>query len=189
MRRNLTWAVITVLAGLCLVFSPRTSEAAAKPIAKYRGEIPSTGGGPSFVFVTIRNWTSDAEAKALGTTLKTQGVDATKKAIEKLNLGYIAVVGSFGWPINVAKSYPGPNGGQRIVVVTDRPIGFVEAEVSGASMDYPFGLVELNVDANGNGSGTIIGMCRITIDPATGKIDVDPFRTGSNSLVNVRLEK
>jgi hypothetical protein len=188
MRRNLTWA-ITVLAGLCLVFSPRSSEGAAKPIAKYRGEIPSTGSGPSFVFVTIRSWTSDADAKALGATLKTQGVDATKKAIEKLNLGYIAVVGSFGWPINVAKTYPGPNGGQRIVVVTDRPIGFAEAEVSGASMDYPFGLVELNVDASGNGSGTIIGMCRITIDPATGKIDVEPFRTGSNSLVNVRLEK
>ena len=189
MRRNLTWAVITVLAGLCLVLSsPRTSEA-ADAIAKYRGEIPSTGGGPSFVFVTIRKWTSDAEAKALGTTLKTQGVDATKKAIEKLNLGYIAVVGSFGWPINVARTYPGPNGGQRIVVVTDRPIGIAEAEVYGASMDYPFGVVELNVDAKGNGSGTIVGMCRITIDPATGQLDITPFRTGSNSLVNVRLEK
>lgn len=189
MRRNLKRAALTVVAGLCLVISPRSSEAAEKAIAKYRGEIPTTGSGPSFVFLTIRSWTSAADAKALGATLKTGGVDAAKKAIEKLNRGYIAVVGSFGWPINVALTYPGANGGQRIVLVTDRPIGIAEAEVYGASMDYPFGLVEVNVDANGNGSGTIIGMCRITIDPATGKIDVEPFRTGSNSLVNVRLEK
>jgi len=187
MRRKRIWTAFTVVVGLCLALTPRSSDAAAAK-AKYRAEIPSTGSGPSFVFLTIRDWTPDAEAKALGATLKTGGVDAAKKAIEKMNMGYIAMVGTFGWPVNVARTYPGPNGGQQIVLVTDRPIGFVEGMAEGASMDYPFGVVMLNVDSSGKGTGTMVSRCRITIDPATGKVDIDPFRTGTMSLVGVRPE-
>lgn len=48
-----------------------------------------------------------------------------------------------GTSIRYAMNHPGEDGGRRIVVMTDRIIGFREAMNSGRSMDYPFTLMEM----------------------------------------------
>ena len=108
--------------------------------------------------------------------------------MEKINKGYLAFVGSLGWRVNVAKTYPAAGGGQRIVLVTDRPIMFSEAMSDSATLQYPFGIVELNVDSTGKGTGSVIGRARITIDDA-GTIKVDPYAGFAYELLRVRLQK
>jgi hypothetical protein len=48
---------------------------------------------------------------------------------------------------------PLPEGGRRVIVVTDRPIGFAEARNNSRSMDYPFTMVEFRFNAAGVGEG------------------------------------
>jgi hypothetical protein len=186
MVRNWIRAVLVATVGLLAVLVPSGSDAADK--WRYRAEVPSTGAGmPTFFIVSVRDWTSDAETKALRASLG-QGVAAAKQALWKQDLGYLAISGSLGWPINFAKTYPGANGGQRIVALTDRPIGFGEAYTSSSSTDYPFGIVELNLDAKGSGSGVLVPAARITIDEQGG-IKIDPYGQQAQSLVNVRAIK
>jgi len=184
MRRLGKWTTSAGLAA-CLLVAVATSASAADK-QRYTGIIVS-GGTPTQVIISVKGWTSDAEAKSLKATLASGGPDAAKKAIEKLDLGYISLVGSLGWPINVAKAYPGANGGQRIVLMTDRPIGYVEGLAQGASLNYPFGIIELIVDAKGQGTGTIVGMARVTIDDQ-GVIHVDPYAGYSYEIARVRHE-
>jgi hypothetical protein len=61
--------------------------------------------------MSIKDWTTDAEAKALKATLASGGPDAVEKAMGKISKGYLAFIGSLGWPINVARTYPAANGG------------------------------------------------------------------------------
>lgn len=179
----------TTLAGLvaCLVLALTTSASAASK-ERYTAIIVAGGGAaPIQVIVSISGWTTDEEAKALKATLASGGPAAAEKAMEKISKGYLAFVGSMGWPINVARTYPTANGGQRIVLVTDRPIMNVEALTQSVTLNYPFGIVELQVDAKGQGTGSAIGLARITIDDQ-GVIKVDPYAGYANELLRVRRE-
>lgn len=51
---------------------------------------------------------------------------------------------------------PLPDGGERVVLVTDRRIGFWEAANQPRSIDYPFTVIELRLQADGEGEGKIL---------------------------------
>jgi hypothetical protein len=177
----------TTSAGLvaCFVLAVSTSASAAGK-ERYTGLIVS-GGTPTQLIMSIKGWTSEAEAKSLKATLESGGPEAAQKALEKLDLGYISLVGSLGWPINAARAYPMANGGQQVVLLTNRPIGFVEGMAQGASLNYPFGIISLEVDAKGEGRGSIIGRARITIDDKS-VIHIDPYAGYSYEITRVRHE-
>ncbi len=51
-----------------------------------------------------------------------------------------------------------PDGGQRILLATDRPASFAEAPNQGAVVgDFDVTVVELTLDAEGNGEGQALG--------------------------------
>lgn len=186
MRKMRRGAILAALSALALVLS--TGASGSKET--YRGVVVTVPDGsmapPQMVTVSIHSWTTDQEAQVLRAALK-NGTAATDKSLWKNNKGNISLIGSLGWPIGAARSYP--NGtGQRIVVVCDRPIGFAEAETGSATMNYPFGIVMLDVDAAGKGTGKIIGAARISLDE-TGKIDVDPYSGLSMELNRVERLK
>ncbi len=185
MRRDRKRAsLILVLAGMSLIVA---AAAPAQPKERYTAIIATQGGPPTQLIVSIKSWTSDDEAKALKATLASGGPDAAEKAIGKLNKGYFSFIGSMGWSINAARSYPIANGGRRIVALTTRPIMFGEAMEQTATLNYPFGIVELQVDESGKGTGSVIGMARITMDDAGG-IKIDPYAGYAYELLRVRRE-
>ncbi len=138
--------------------------------------------------ITVQNWTTDGEAQALRMALTSGGQDGLKNAMWKNNLGFINLQSSFGWPINVARVYPLPNGGQQILVGTARPIGYMASMQQQASTDYQFGMIELVLDASGRGTGQIIGAATVSID-ANGKLNVNPYTGMATKLQNVRRLK
>ena len=68
------------------------------------------------------------------------------------------------FPLRYAHQNTLEEGGRRIVVATDRPIGFREAANQARTMDYPFTIVEIRLDKNDKGSGKILAGTRLLIE-------------------------
>ena len=56
-----------------------------------------------------------------------------------------------------------PDGTERIVLVTDRPMSFWERRDGGRSTDYPFTVIELRLQPNGEGEGKVSVATRISV--------------------------
>jgi hypothetical protein len=70
---------------------------------------------------------------------------------------------------------------------TERPIAFGEAYYNTRSKDYEFGIVELRLDAKGEGQGATIPAATLTLNES-GEIEVEttPLSTGPQRLMGVR---
>ena len=142
------------------------------------------GGGTLSLTLYIDDYTTDEEAVQLAQTLKSGGSDALLKAMEKLNKGRVAVVGRTGNQVAIIRSRPTENG-RRIIMVTDRPIGFLELRRGTRSRDYEFGVIELLLDEKGKGSGTALVAAKIKFTDKN-TIEVEHYGTEPVRLVNVR---
>jgi len=123
-------------------------------------------GSTANVTIYINRYSSPQDAKGLRATLVDGGPNALLKALQKMKpIGRIQKVGTVGfYDFKLIISTPTPTG-RRIYAVTDRPIGFLEAFYSGRSKDYPFGVMELELQANDKGKekgeGTLIYAAQI----------------------------
>jgi hypothetical protein len=116
---------------------------------------------------TIERWSTDAEREQLLAIIKEHKdpTDVLLRALQKLpKVGYIRGTQTLGWDLHYAHQSPLDEGGRRIVLATDRPIGFWEARNAGRTMDYPFTIVEVRLDKNDRGEGKILAGTKIFID-------------------------
>jgi hypothetical protein len=117
---------------------------------------PGTTATSTPVEITIERWTSDAERDRLMTVLKEKGPDELLKVLQKEpKVGSIRTRESLAYDLRYARQLPGQDGGRRIVLGTDRPIGFLEAQAGGQTLDYRFTLIELRVGPDGKGEGKL----------------------------------
>jgi hypothetical protein len=116
-----------------------------------------TGGSlANQVDIVIDRWTPDAERDRLMSILKEKGPADLVKALQKERpIGRISTPGSLSYDLRYAREMPGEDGGRRIVLATDRPISFWEAQSGGRTLDYPLTLIELHVDKDGSGEGKL----------------------------------
>ena len=145
---------------------------------------PGTNTTVDFV---IERWSSDAEEDRLVEAFQ-KGPEALLKALQavKPRVGYIQVTGQTGWDIRYADKTKGEDGGWRIVVLTDRPIGFREAASRSRTMDYPFTLVEFHVNDDGIGEGRASVYTKITWDEKTRTLHLENFSSEPVRLTEVR---
>lgn len=117
---------------------------------------PGTTATTTPVEITIERWTSDAERDRLMTVLKEKGPDELLKVLQnEPKVGSIRTRESLAYDLRYARQLPGQDGGRRIVLGTDRPIGFLEAQAGGQTLDYRFTLIELRVGPDGKGEGKL----------------------------------
>jgi hypothetical protein len=148
------------------------------------------GGGTFQITMNVEKWTSVEERRRLVTVFKEGGSDALMKELRKMKAGYILPPSFSRWPsweVDVASSIPQPSGGRIVRLFTERPIAFGEAYYNTRSKDYEFGIVELRLDANGEGEGATIPAARLSLDDQ-GQIVVEttPYSTGPQKLIGVR---
>ena len=125
---------------------------------------PRAAAGP--VDITINRWSTDSERDRLRGILHDKGQDALLEALQKLPVvGYISTPGSLRYDLHFARRLPQPEGGARIVLGTDRYIGSWEAANRPRTIDYPFTVIELQVDKDGQGVGKASIYTKITEDP------------------------
>jgi hypothetical protein len=78
-------------------------------------------------------------------------------------VGIIKTPDSLGYDLHYAHQTPGEDGGRDIVIATDRPIGFWEASHQPRTIDYPFTVVQMHMNKDGKGTGTLSYATKVTI--------------------------
>jgi hypothetical protein len=74
------------------------------------------------------------------------------------------------------------------VLVTDRYVSFWEASNRPRSIDYPFTVVELRLDAKGQGEGKITVATKISSEPDTRQIILENYGNQPVRLTKVTRE-
>jgi hypothetical protein len=147
-------------------------------------------GATGTVDLFVNSYTSDEEAKTLAALLVQAGPDALLKALEKTkSKGKITLSGHVSfYDLKLIRSHKTPTG-RRIYAVGDRPVRFLEAYASNSSMDYPFGILQLELKTKENGKeegeGALIYSAKIKLlEGAT--IDVETYGVAPIRLMGVR---
>jgi hypothetical protein len=159
----------------------------------YSATAINMGSGPSAmgtVLVSVDRWSTPAERERLLKVLVEKGPEKLLDALQdNPKVGYIRLPTTLSWDLRYAFETPLPEGGRRVVLVTDRPIGFQEARNMGRSMDYPFTLIEIRFDKEGVGVGKMSVRTKISLSKDKQTLELENFGIEPVRLTEVRIEK
>ena len=117
---------------------------------------PRTASGTAQVEITINRWSTPEETQRLMAVLKEKGANALLDTlIEMKPVGTINTPGSLAYDLHYANQQPTSEGGRRIFLATDRPIGYWEAANQPRLSNYPFTFIELRMNGKGEGEGKL----------------------------------
>jgi hypothetical protein len=153
------------------------------------GEAGVMAGKTFRVNVFITGWTTDQQVKDFMATLKASGPDGLVKAMDKTDdVGRLSPTGSVGSGVRFARYTPIANGGLHVVMVTNRPMSFGEVYRGGRSTDYQFGILTLDVDKDGKGTGKLAPVCKIKFNKKN-ELEIENYGQKPFRLTNVYLQK
>lgn len=155
-------------------------------------------GGNASVRITVNKWSTPEERKLLIDTMVEQGPEKLLTVLQKQSeKGRFSIPGlmgpdphqlRLGHTLRYAWQTPMPGGGRRIVIVTDRYISFAEARNQPRSMDYPFTLFEIRVDADGKGQGKMSVATKINFDKQANQLELENYSSEPVRLNNVQVK-
>jgi hypothetical protein len=157
----------------------------------YTGTIYSMNGGAvtTGFNLSIKDYTSDEDAKNYLSILAEGDQDNVLDKIRNLELGRLSSTGRTGRNLIVVRKTQRPDGQTRIVVAFERWQTMAEMRGGYRSQDYPFGIMEIIVNAKGKGSGTFIAACKIELkrDKKTGQyqLELENFGTYPHKVMGV----
>jgi hypothetical protein len=159
------------------------------PIEAYSGVAMGTGGtvgGKTMQFdFRITQYTTDEEVQNFAQLVKDKGTDALRRSLEKEDKGRINVVGSTGNQIAVSRKRQ--QGSDTIItIVTARTMPFMELYNNGRSTDYPFGFLQVTLNAKGEGTGQIMAAAKIRFDKKKGQYQIESFGNQYIKATNIR---
>ena len=172
---------------LCLSFVALAQD---KPAPEaYSAVAMGTGGsvgGKTIQFdFRITQYTTDEEVQKFAQLVKEKGTDTLRRALEKEDKGRISAVGSTGNQIAVARKRQ--QGDDTIItIVTARTMPFVELYNNGRTTDYPFGFLQVTLNAKGEGTGQIMAAAKIRFDKKKEKYEIESFGNQYIKATNVR---
>jgi len=139
--------------------------------------------------ITITRWTTDEERQALLTALVDQGQEAALKILGKQKeTGFMRLPNSMGYRLYYAHQIQdGKN--RRIVLATDRPVTMAEAWRNGRSLDYAITLVQLQLDENNKGEGTLLFAVKLKVDQEKKTLGVENYGSDPVMLKSVQKTK
>jgi hypothetical protein len=146
--------------------------------------------GKSFgMNIYITGWTTDQQVTDYISVLKEKGPDGLVRAMEKTDdVGRLSPTGFVGSGFRFARYRPTADGGVHIVMVTNRPMSFGELYRGGRSTDYQFGIVVLDVDKSGKGTGKLAPVCKIKFNKKN-ELEIENYGQKPFRLANVYLQK
>ena len=149
--------------------------------------------------IRITRWTTPEERQTLLTTAVEKNPDALMKALLKLpSHGRMSIPGHtgpdphkvvLGWTLHYAWNEPLGDGQQRIVLATDRYMTFMELRDQPRTVDYPFTLVDLRLDKNGEGTGKASIATKISFDRKKNILEIENYSSEPVRLQQVKIER
>src|SRR6516162_9245611 len=177
--RNRKGRLALVLAlGIATIFPASYGQDENKGPEAYSAVAIGTGGsvgGKSKQFdFRISKYTTDEELDKYAETLKEQGPDALRRALEKVDIGRINPVGRVENQIAVARKRQ--DGSDTVItIVTARIMPFIELYQSGRSTQYPFGYLQVKLNEKGEGAGQIMAAAKIRFNKKSGKYEIESY--------------
>ena len=165
----------------------------AAPLERYIATAINMGvpgrAGAGQIEIAIERWSSDADRDRLRTMLFEKGPDALLDELQKMpRVGTIRNPTSLGYDLHYARKTDTGDGSARIVLATDRPMGFWEAVNRPRSVDYPFTVVEIHIGSDGKGEGKLSLATKILADRDSKEIVLENFASQPVMLTDVRRE-
>lgn len=145
-------------------------------------------GATAQLLMTVNHWATQAERDAFFITLKEKGSEALLEQLRRAKrVGSLRTPSTVGWDIRLALEEPGKDGGRRVMLLTDRPIGFSEATNRPITIDYPFTVIDMQLPAKGFGQGTLAIAAKII--PAGKTVIIENFDTQPVQLNRIETRK
>jgi hypothetical protein len=144
-------------------------------------------GAAGNIDIQVDRWSSDAERDKLINALTTKGADKLLDVLQELPVkGNFRAPGQLGWDIRFARHYPTEEGGERVVLATDRRIGFLEEANQPRSIDYPFTIIEMQLNRAGEGKGSMSLATKVILDKKKNMITLENFALQPVLLTQVK---
>jgi hypothetical protein len=83
---------------------------------------------------------------------------------------------------------PLASGGRRIIIATDRPLGYWESVNRPRSVDYPYTFVEMRIGADGKGQGKMTVATKVNMLGAD-TIELENYDLTPVQLSNIRASR
>lgn len=159
-------------------------------------------GTTATVDIRIDSWSSEAERQKLIVAMVEKGGNqALLRELQHSKVhGRFSIPGligpdphqlRLGHDLRYTHQQVDGDGGRRIVIATDRYIGFWEARNQPRTTDYPFTLFELRVDKNGKGQGKMAVATKISFDKKKNVVELENYSSEPVRLneVTVKVRK
>jgi len=188
--RSLT-SFATALVGSAVLLTLAASAQTMGTPEKYTATAMNINNGRAGnIDITVSRWSSDKQRDALIAVMVNKGPEKLLDALQDMPaVGHFGAPGNLSWDIHFARKSMLPDGGERVVLITDRRISFWEAANQPRSIDYPFTVIELRLNRDGEGEGKMSIATKIMLDKKENMITLENYETSPVRLSNIRREK
>jgi hypothetical protein len=191
--------VMTVAAVLSPAMQAQTTKGDQLEVTAFAVNMSNIATGANAVVdIRINQWSTEEERERLITTMLEKGQEALLRELTRTPVkGRFRIPGvmgpdphqlRLGHDLHYAWQTPLPDGGRRIVIATDRYIGFREAANQPRSTDYPFTLIEIRVNKEGKGEGRMAVATKITFDKNKKQIELENYSSEPVRLNNLQVK-
>jgi hypothetical protein len=151
------------------------------------------GSGPKAftVDIVLERLSTDEEREGLIAAFVEGGQDKLLPALQKIRprVGFIRTPNSLGYDLQYAWRFMNSDGTSRLVIATDRRINFWEASRQPRTIDYPFTIIEMRLDAKGEGEGRLAAGTKISKSRDGKTIELENYGISPIALNNIKLQK
>jgi hypothetical protein len=149
--------------------------------------IGATRGRSTQMDIRISRWTTDEERSGLMEVVMDNDPRALARAIRnEESVGFLQIRGQRSYRLRYSRQSVAEDGSRTIVLATDRPVGMREATGTTQSMDFSITIAVLQLDAEGNGEGTLTLGNELIFDKAANRLEVTNAGTQAMRLTNIR---
>ena len=128
------------------------------------------------VEMVVNRWSTDAERDRLVSVMLEKGADKLLETLQDMpRVGYIRTPDSIGYDLKFARRAPLEDGGERVMLATDRYIGFWEAVNRPRTVDYPFTVIELRIRPDGEGEGKMSLFTKLIVEKKTKTVILEDY--------------
>ena len=190
MPRPFRYAMFAAVSSAALFALAASAQTMGTPERYTASAININNGRADNIDITVNRWSTEKQRDALMMVVRRKGPEKLLDALQDMPvMGHFGAPGNLSWDIHFARKVPLPDGGERVVLVTDRRIGFWEAANQPRSIDYPFTVIELRLNRDGEGEGTMSIATKVIYDKEQNMITLENFQNQPVRLTNITREK
>lgn len=141
------------------------------------------------VEIVVKRWSPEATRDRLLSILIDKGPEKLLDELRKSpRVGYIRTPDTIGYDLRFSQYVKGEDGGDRVMLATDRYISFWEQVNRPRTVDYPFTVIDLRFAPDGEGTGKMSLFAKIVADKKNNTVMIEDYGTQPVLLQGLRRE-